>query len=153
MSPNRTLARDRRMAAVHEAGHVVIARRVGFKTAVAWIWPNEGRREERSWLGRPLLQKAPQVDDLSRRRVGVAGSIAEHLWHGGWIGEYLRQEEIQEEMSESDWRLAGGVPNEPDDVLISAIGEVGQLLARGGSEWQSLIAESRRLIMDSRPSA
>jgi hypothetical protein len=113
MSPNRTLARGRRMAAVHEAGHVVIARRVGFKTAVAWIWPNEGRREERSWLGRTLLQKGPQVDDLSRRMVGVAGSIAEHLWHGGWIGEYLPQEE----MSESDWRMAGCVPNEPDDVL------------------------------------
>jgi hypothetical protein len=149
MNPKRTLARERRLAAVHEAGHVVIARRVGFKSAVAWIWPNEGPREKRSWLGRTLLQKGPQVDDVSRRMVGVAGSIAEHLWHGGWIEEYLPQEE----MSESDWRLAGCVPNQPDDVLMSAIGEVGQLLARDGSEWQALIAESRRLIVDSRPSA
>jgi Zn-dependent protease len=37
MNSKRTLARERRLAAVHEAGHVVIARRVGFKTAAAWI--------------------------------------------------------------------------------------------------------------------
>ena len=34
------------MAAVHEAGHVVIARRVGFKIASAWVIPNAGDNAE-----------------------------------------------------------------------------------------------------------
>ncbi len=42
MNSKRPLARERRLAAVHEAGHVVIARRVGFKIASAWIMPNAG---------------------------------------------------------------------------------------------------------------
>ena len=46
MNSKRTLARERRLAAVHEAGHVVIAHRVGFKIASAWIMPSVGEDPE-----------------------------------------------------------------------------------------------------------
>ena len=55
-------------------------------------------------------------------------------------------------MSEGDWHLTGCDPDQPDDAFMEAIGEVGQLLARGGSGWQELITESRWLIVASRPS-
>jgi hypothetical protein len=77
----------------------------------------------------------------------VAGSVAEHLWLGGWIDDYF-----PDTLSEDDWHLTGCPPRQPDDTLMEAIGEVGQLLARGGSGWQELIAESRWWIVASRPS-
>jgi len=78
--------------------------------------------------------------------VGVAGSVAEHLWLGGWIEDYSPEGS----MSESDWHLAGCNPDEPDDALVDAAGEVGQLFDRGGPGWRELIAETRRLIVESR---
>jgi hypothetical protein len=56
-------------------------------------------------------------------------------------------------MSESDRHLVGCEPDEPDDALMIAIEDVGRLFARDGSGWQELIAEARRLIVDSRPLA
>ena len=53
-------------------------------------------------------------------------------------------------LSEGDWHLTGCDPDQPDDALMEAIGEVGQLLAHEGSGWHELIAESRRLIVASR---
>ena len=77
--------------------------------------------------------------------VGVAGSVAEHLWLAGWIDDYF-----PDTLSEGDWHLTGCDPDQPDDALMEAIGEVGQLLAHEGSGWHELIAESRRLIVASR---
>jgi hypothetical protein len=148
MNPKRTLARDRRMAAVHEAGHVVIARRLGLEIVSAWIVPNDGEPDERTWAGRVQIRRPHEADEVSRRMVGVAGPVAEYLWRGGWIEDYFPDEA----MSESDWHLAGCEPDKPDDALMDAIGEVGQMFARGGSGWQDLIAESRRLIVASRSS-
>jgi hypothetical protein len=88
-----------------------------------------------------------RADKFACRMVGVAGSVAEHLWLGGWIDDYF-----PDTLSEGDWHLTGCDPDQPDDALMEAIGEVGQLLARDGSGWQELIAESRWLIVASRPS-
>ena len=149
MNSKRTLARERRLAAVHQAGHVVIARRVGFKIASAWIMPNDGEdaKDEGTWTGRVQIESV-RADTFACRMVGVAGSVAEHLWLGGGIDDYF-----PDTLSEDDWLLTGCHPAQPDDPLMVAIGEVGQLLARGGSGRQELIAESRRLIIACRPSS
>ena len=90
MNSKRTPARERRLAAVHEAGHVVIACRVGFKIASAWIMPNAGEdaEGERAWTGRVQIV-CVRADKFACRMVGVAGSVAEHLWLGGWIDDYF----------------------------------------------------------------
>jgi hypothetical protein len=147
MTPKGISARDRRMAAVHEAGHIVIARALGFEVWSAWIGPNTGEVVERTWIGHVRIAGLENADDVSRRMVGVAGSVAAHLWCGGTIEDFS-----PDAMSRSDWYFAGCDPNEPDDALMDAIGEVGRLLARDGPIWQELIAESRRLILASRPS-
>jgi hypothetical protein len=77
--------------------------------------------------------------------VALAGEVAEHLWFGGGIEDFYPGT-----MSESDWCLTGCKPDEPDDALMVAVEEVGRLLARGGRQWPALIAEARRLIVESR---
>ena len=43
---------ERRLAAVHEAGHLVMARRFGFHILAAWITPNpEPAADEKTWRG------------------------------------------------------------------------------------------------------
>jgi hypothetical protein len=137
MSSKRTLAQDRRHAAVHEAGHLVVAASFGLYPASAWIAPNEpAGDDERTWVGRvQFVTGLNRLGPLDRCMVGVAGDVAEHLWRGGWIEDFF-----PDGMSESDWRLAGCVPDEPDDALMDAVGEVGQLFHRGGPGWRQLIA-------------
>jgi hypothetical protein len=149
MNSKRILARDRRQAAVHEAGHVVVARRLGLRISSAWIVLNEGEAaaDELTWSGRVQIESVHGVDQLSRRMVGVAGAVAEYLWRGRWIEDFFPEGN----MSESDWHLAGCNPDEPDDAIMDAIGEVGRLFEHDGFWWQELIAESRRLIVASRP--
>jgi hypothetical protein len=147
MSPKKIRARERRLAAIHEAGHVVVARRLGFELLSAWITPHGGEPDERTWTGRVQIRRPDEASESGRRMVGIAGSVAEHLWSGGWIEDYSPDEA----MSESDWHLAGCDPDdEPDDVLMDAIEDVGRLFTRDGAGWQELLAEARRLIVASR---
>jgi hypothetical protein len=149
MNSKRILARDRRMAAVHEASHVVVARRFALRMSSAWIVPNEGgESDEKTWIGRVQIESVDKADQLSRRMIGVAGAVAEHLWQRGWI-----EDVYPDGMSETDWALAGCDPDEPDDLLMDAGEEVGRLFERDGLRWQELLAETRRLIIASRPSA
>jgi hypothetical protein len=138
-------ARDRRCAAVHEAGHAVVARHFGCEIVSAWIVPadNPGP-DEKTWIGRIQIMQAP-ADPLARRMIGVAGEVAEYLWFGGSIEDFY-----PDVMSKSDWRLSGCEPDEPDDLLIDAAAEVGRLLSRETPHWQALIAEIRHLIVQSR---
>lgn len=145
MNSKRILAWDRRMAAVHEAGHVVVARRFGLEILSAWIVPNDADDpQEKTWIGRVQIRTSG-APEMVCRMVGVAGSVAEHLWSGGWIEDFF-----PDAMSESDWHLAGCLPDKPDDALLDAVGEVGQLFHCGGPDWRELIAETRRLIVESR---
>ena len=146
MSLNRIHARERRLAAVREAGHVVIARWIGVEIMSAWIAPYTGETGELTWIGQIRISSMRGADKFSRRMVGVAGSVAEHLWRGEWIEDYSPEGS----MSETDWLLAGCVQDIPDDQLMDAAGEVSRILARGGPGWQALIAETRRLIVSSR---
>ena len=99
-----------------------------------------------TWLARLQIHNPGKLPKSPQRMVGVAGSVAEWLWQGGWIEDYSPEGL----MSESDWHLAGCAPDEPDDALMHAVEEVGQLFERDGPGWQELIAEARRLIVASR---
>src|SRR5262249_11799864 len=82
----KIVARDRRLAAVHEAGHVVVARRLGLEILSAWIRPDGS--EERSWDGRVQINTS-DAPKIARQMVGVAGSVAEWLWEGGEMEDSL----------------------------------------------------------------
>lgn len=117
----RIAAIDRRLAAIHEAGHVVIARGLGLVVLQAWIEPS-GRtqhqlKNEKSWTGRTTIQRS--VDPLERRMVGTSGSVAELCWWGGDIDpDYWTNPDM---MSLSDWRLSGCEPGQPDQMCCEAI--------------------------------
>src|ERR1700730_5515288 len=79
-----------------------------------------------------------RADKFACRMVGVAGSVAEPFWLGGWIDDYF-----PDALSEGDWHLTGCEPDQPDGALMEATGEVGQLLAHQGSGWHERIADGR----------
>jgi hypothetical protein len=134
----RAQARDRRHAAVHEASHIIVARHFGCEVTSA----------ERSWAGRMQWTGFNRISIQARRMIGVAGAVADHLWFGGWIEDFLRD---ASSMSASDYEVADYRPNEWGDALMEAAADVGELLRRDGSNWYSLImAEARRLIMEAR---
>jgi hypothetical protein len=139
----RTRAKERRLAAVREAGHVVIARRVGLEIVSAWIASGGGQGE---WIGQTQFRNANGTDKFALRMVGVAGSVATHLWCGRSIEDIFPEGS----MSECDWHLAGYSVNANDAQLMDAVRGVAYLLVREGPGWQELIAETRWLILDSR---
>jgi hypothetical protein len=52
------------MAAVHEAGHIVTARALGFEVLSAWIGKNEGEVVERTWIGDVRIAGLEKADDV-----------------------------------------------------------------------------------------
>jgi hypothetical protein len=152
----RSWARDRRMSAMHEAGHVVIARMLSIEVEYAYIYSVEADEEsnllyEKTWLGRtrPNWHDVLGADRLQRAMFGVAGAVAEHCWQGFIDDESLWYEPAI--MSESDWERTECVPGVPDENCLEAIYAVAAVLERGGSHWDDLVSVSRNLIIDSRP--
>src|ERR1700756_1575715 len=78
----RVSARDRRRAAVHEAGHEVMASHLGIWSVEAEIRKVEPRdNTEKEWVGsvRWLVDGAAA---RKRMMVAVAGFVAEACWNG-----------------------------------------------------------------------
>ena len=143
--------RDRRMAAVHEAGHVVIARSLGVVVIRTEIWSNYSHHasfEEKCWRGRTTYMNVPS--DLHHHLlISVAGAAAECCWDK----EDVSASEIfddPEGMSESDWKGTGDAPGAPSVDCIKAFEETMELLRRDGPLWNNLTREARRLIVHSR---
>ena len=162
----RTLATERRLAAIHEAGHVVIARSFGM-VCQGEIYPTHTSdlARERTWTGRIFRQMSgkrrgrlivPTKKQL--RMIAVAGAIASTYWQNRKI---VRREPRLDwwdsiwwsEMYKTDWQLAecpARVRN-PDKKLCAAAKEVAALLKPvGGQLWPSLLLIARELIEDSR---
>ena len=145
----RTIARDRRLAAVHEAGHVVVAAHFGLHSARAWIRPADAPMPDgRAWIGRVQFRGLDVLSSLERRMLGCAGAAAELCW---------RREDIHpdywieaDRMSDSDWRLADCPLGEPDDMCIEAIEELQCLLSEDGPLWSDLLRQARQLIVEAR---
>ena len=147
-------ARQRRLVAVHEAGHVVITQRFGYPCE-AWIGPDDGERGWHGWArakriryvrhGGSIWQEVlPELTQRQKRLINVAGAVAEFCWDD-WCDPW----ECFETMSESDRELGGFPPDEPDEVYYAAFRAVWKLLNRDtGPLWPSLIKTARSLIVD-----
>src|SRR5690242_16564676 len=107
-SATRFSAYCRRLAAVHEAGHAVVARQLGVVVERSWIWPAPAGNP---WRGRTNHEPTSLE---CRRAIAIAGAVAETCWrdHDGAVW--------RDAMSSSDWRSAGCEPDEPDAASLEA---------------------------------
>lgn len=145
-------AKDRRYAAVHEAGHVVIARYLGvynIQAEIRKISPQD--YTEKEWIGstRCLMQG---FDASTRIMVAVAGAVAEACWNNETFDElYITLEDFPEQMSQSDWEMSGCSPGKVSEQFWDAMERVFELLNRDtGKLWNVLLTKARSLIERSR---
>jgi hypothetical protein len=88
VTKRRIEARDRRMAAIHEAGHVTMARHVGLETFPASLEriPDASISVpyDKFWIGKtPYLTPESigrELSDTKLAMFGVAGAVAERCW-------------------------------------------------------------------------
>lgn len=137
-SKSRFLASNRRSAAVHEAGHVVVAHHLGVSVQRSWIWP---ATEGNPWRGQTLRES---TSPEKNRLIAVGGPVAVTCWFDKAPSDW------RDAMSPSDWRSAGCEPDEPDNLCIAAAKRVERMLRRGGLLWPELIREARAIIVASR---
>lgn len=155
LSPERRAklsAADRRYAAIHEAGHVVVARYLGLSPVQAEIRKIDPHDyTEKEWVGstRCLMQG---VDPSTRIMVAVAGSVAEACWRYEIFDElYTTLEDFPEQMSQSDWDMSGCSPGAVSEQFWDAMERVFELLNRDtGKLWNVLLREARILIQGAR---
>jgi hypothetical protein len=164
MNPARTQAQDRRMSAIHEAGHVVMARHLRRAVGFAFIAPTLGVEPEdqflSTWHGKAGLADPFGTTASQRRRIGVAGAVAELVWRErrdpdafydlGNVAEETLSDPYS--MSPSDWQIAGhDFGDDASDALWRDFQHVTKLFRRdGGKLWPDLLDEARRLIVASR---
>lgn len=146
-------AKDRRYAAIHEAGHVVIAKYLGLTNVQAEIRKIDPQDyTEKEWVGstRCLMEGA---GSNTRIMVAVAGAVAEACWDNGIFDElYITLQDFPEQMSQPDWEMSGCSPGEISEQFWDAMEQVFELLGRDtGKLWGALLTEARGLIERSRP--
>jgi hypothetical protein len=152
----RIKARDRRQAAVHEAGHYVVAWH--FRIPVStWITPNDTSdpRATRTWLGRAQIQLVGKrrLSAIRQAMIGVAGAVAEDVWEsrtrpGEFLDVNLFLDVLEPaSMSPTDWEMTGCQPGEPNPKFCRAVEQTWELL--DGELWAPLLrgfaaADARR---------
>lgn len=137
---------DRRWAAIHEAGHLVMARSCGFD-ASARIWKVEDSSDSMSdatWTGQTLVQKSyPE-----RVMIGLAGPIAEYIWKGIEFDDIDWNDPAT--MSPTDWDMCGRLPGNLGRSVLRQAESLYFDLAERGQLWKCIVRESRRLIEDAK---
>ncbi|UFW42307.1 hypothetical protein [Bradyrhizobium sp. WSM471] len=149
----KTFAADRRHAAVHEAGHVVVARYLGLSIVHAEIRKIEPQDySEKQWVGSTQCLMLG-ADPSTCIMVAVAGAVAEACWGNEIFDElYITLQESPEKMSQADWEMSGCSPGEVSEQFWDAMEQVFELLNREtGKLWNTLLTEARGLIEKSRP--
>jgi hypothetical protein len=138
-SLNQRLARSRRRIAMHEAGHFVVGRHLGYEPLDYYI--------VKDWL----LDTYHGIVTVTRinaphhlRLFAVAGGVAVCCW------ENLETVEAYRFLSDSDWELTGCARGEPDGACSEAFEVARSLLRRGGPLWSDLIIRARRFIISAR---
>lgn len=152
-NPTRIKAYDRRAAAIHEAGHALMAVHLGY-VADAWVYPNDSGNplESKTWVGHVCLHGGPNNRSHSRL-IALAGMAAETIWKNGHHEDYAHSYGWEDylldgdAMSFSDWRLADCSPGYPDDDLHEVTAEVGALFM--SDLWPTLTDMSRILMSGS----
>jgi hypothetical protein len=155
----RIEARDRRMAAIHEAGHLTMARHVGLHAASASLEKIQDAStsimDTRLWVGKTrYLQSGIIGKPLSYRKMAmfaVAGAVAESCWQRESFDEEFWYDDMA--MSVSDWAGCKCEPGNPSPKLLKIIAETYSLFDyQTGQLWPVLLREAHRLIKSSRRS-
>jgi hypothetical protein len=150
----RIEAQDRRLAAMHEAGHHTIARHRGMREVESWIERvGDPTRFDSSWGGHCRWRNPSRVSKATRYLIGVAGMVAENLWKAG--NDPNRMDNIYDLlddpncMSKSDWCIAGFNRDAVfTRIQLRAMEAVIDLLC--GPLRQELLRLARELIVESR---
>jgi hypothetical protein len=153
ISRSRILARDRRLSALHEAAHAVVAGHFGY-WARPWLEATDAADHlwDKLVIGHCDLLVL-NASALHKRIIAVAGAVGVHI--ARWPNDDLWDEldNIHSEMSPNDRRLAG-FPIEPPDMewvyesedFFPAIIEADRLLRDElAASWRSL---ARQLMHD-----
>lgn len=135
-------ARDLSRAAIHEAGHVIVARALGL-VADAWLIPApDGGIDNQHWVGKTRVMRGN-----GERVQAWAGSIAEMLLLDGTDSDtayWLIQEAAEAgEVSATDLALAGGADWGAEDIE--------RCIALVMEHAASIRAEADRLISELSP--
>lgn len=149
----RMCAYDRRLSAIHEAGHALVALRLGCEISVQiYETGTDKHLSERLWGGNMSAWGLPdERSNPDLMRVAVAGLVAETLWKDGHIDDYSEswawEDKLHEmdSMSQTDWELAGCEPGNPNDALVDVAADTAVFLMRN---WAALLDLSRTLMRD-----
>src|ERR1019366_2958565 len=151
---------ERRRAAIHEAGHVVMARHIGLTNVSAWLEEMPDSADdiyEKLWIGHTTYLKSgiigKKLSDKKLAMFAVAGAVSECCWQRNSYDETLDYDTWYDAdtMSESDWGGCRCEPGDPSPQLLSTIEAVFLLFDREtGKLWPALLSESLRLIVTSR---
>ena len=146
-------AMERRLAALHEAGHAVLARDMGMLGISAEIWrAREPSPERKSWAGHvQFLNIFADKDPFGRRMLGVAGLVAVNLYLGR---DAVASFEGLDTLSPSDLAMAGVAADRESSLargdshdLIRACAAVAELF-RQPEIRALLLRTARRLILE-----
>lgn len=163
LPPCRVEAVERRLAAIHEAGHITAAIYLGLLNVSGAIWKcgeASASSFNKSWVGdtsfRPIRIKDGRAFNLRApdlTLMAVAGSVSELCWHGVGFLETVENESWHDPsaMSDSDWRAAKCAPGYPTPSFIRAIEKAFRLFSRSsGILWPQVAATARTLVVQSR---
>jgi len=161
----RISARDRRLVAMHEAGHLTMNQAFGFRS-YAHIQPIFGSdwQTEKLWGGQvTCVTLSPRRCSAARlAMIGIAGLVAETAWRERGSNDDLQYQCWQDILSEpdcmsvSDWKASGfDEPSEGDGkTWRRAIGACQRVAAmfdpRAGSHWRPLLHNARTLLVNAR---
>lgn len=90
----------------HEAAHCVLAERFGMK--VVKVCAPKSRGKHKGGMGYVLWRRSRKMGPLQVSVVFMAGSVAEHLWHGtpkGLVSAYDLQDLKKSGLKGEDFRI------------------------------------------------
>jgi hypothetical protein len=142
--------RDRRKAALHEAGHIIIANECGVSAYGHIFAHHNPAPDEKRWGGKAVISDPKRFSRLSRLKrcmIAVAGAVGELDEEDLEFPEELSEYWLEpERMSLKDWEMAECNPGNPHRSCCRAIEAVGRLLAPGSPTRSALLFKARELI-------
>jgi hypothetical protein len=144
-------AYDQEKAAVHEAGHLVVALHVfasnfiSIRHLKAQIYRVPGgTRSGCTWNGDFVVHGLDLLPPEERAKIGVAGVVAVTRWRGTSVQDLDFKN--PDTMSLRDWDTCGCEPGESSEALMRAADAVFASLDPASDYWADVLKEARRLI-------